>query len=36
LGYIGSHAVIAFEEVGYKTIIVDNLDNSSLSVLENI
>lgn len=36
LGYIGSHAVVAFEEAGYKTVIVDNLDNSSLSVLENI
>lgn len=34
LGYIGSHAVVAFEQAGYRTIIVDNLVNSSRDVLE--
>ena len=29
--YIWSHAVVAFEEAWYKTVIVDNLDNSCLS-----
>lgn len=33
-GYIGSHAVVAFEEAGYKTIIVDNLSNSSRETLD--
>lgn len=28
-GYIGSHAVVLFEEAGYKTVIVDNLSNAS-------
>ncbi len=36
LGYIGSHAVVAFEKAGYKTVIVDNLSNSKLETLENI
>ncbi|NVP18031.1 UDP-glucose 4-epimerase GalE [Candidatus Gracilibacteria bacterium] len=36
IGYIGSHAVVAFEEAGYKTVIVDNLDNSCLSTYRNI
>lgn len=36
LWYIGSHAVVAFEEAWYKTIIVDNLDNSDLSTLGNV
>ncbi len=31
--YIGSHAVIAFEQAWYKTVIVDNLVNSSEKVL---
>ena len=33
-GYIGSHWVVAFEEAGYKTVIVDNLSNSSLKTLD--
>ncbi len=36
LGYIGSHAVVAFEQAGYKTVIVDSLVNSSKNVLEGI
>lgn len=35
-GYIGSHAVVAFEEAGYETVILDNLSNSSDETLENI
>lgn len=35
-GYIGSHAVVAFEETGYETVILDNLSNSSDETLENI
>ncbi len=34
--YIWSHAVVAFEEAGYKTVIIDNLDNSCLSTYRNI
>lgn len=34
--YIGSHAVVAFEEAGYKTVIVDNLSNSSKDTLIGI
>ena len=36
LGYIGSHAVVAFEEAGYQTVIVDNLSNTSLKQLDGI
>ncbi|MFA5916799.1 MAG: UDP-glucose 4-epimerase GalE [Candidatus Gracilibacteria bacterium] len=36
LGYIGSHAVVAFEQAGYKCIIVDNLSNSNIDTLSNI
>lgn len=35
-GYIGSHAVIAFEEAGYQTVIIDNLMNSSRDTLHGI
>jgi UDP-glucose 4-epimerase len=35
-GYIGSHAVVALMEAGYKPVIVDNLSNSKASVLERI
>lgn len=31
--YIGSHAVVAFEQAGYQTVIIDNLINSSKDVL---
>lgn len=36
LGYIGSHAVVAFEEAGYQTVIIDNLVNSSRDTLIGI
>ena len=35
-GYIGSHAVVAFEQAGYKTVIIDNLSNSSKDSLDGI
>lgn len=35
-GYIGSHAVVAFEQAGYKTVILDNLVNSSRDTLFGI
>lgn len=35
-GYIGSHAVVAFEQAGYKTVIIDNLSNSSRESLNGI
>jgi UDP-glucose 4-epimerase len=36
LGFIGSHTVVALQNEGYEVIIIDNLSNSSLSVLEGI
>ena len=36
LGYIGSHVSVLLLEKGYEVIIIDNLDNSSISVLEGI
>lgn len=33
LGYIWSHWVVAFEQAWFKTVIVDNLSNSSIDVL---
>lgn len=35
-GYIGSHTAVEFIERGYEVIIVDNLCNSSISVLDSI
>lgn len=35
-GYIGSHAVVAFERAGYKTVIVDNFSNSDKTNLDGI
>lgn len=35
-GYIGSHAVVAFENAGYRTIIVDNFLNSDRTNLDGI
>lgn len=35
-GYIGSHAVVAFEQAGYKTVILDNFINSDESNLRGI
>jgi len=36
LWYIGSHAVVEFEQAGIETVIVDNLSNSKLEVLDKI
>lgn len=36
LGYIGSHTVVALLNQGHEVVIVDNLSNSSFSVLEGI
>lgn len=36
LWYIGSHAVVRFEQAGYTCVIVDNLSNSNKSVLDSI
>ncbi len=36
LGYIGSHTVVALLNEGYEVVIIDNLSNSSISVLEGI
>lgn len=33
-GYIWSHWVVAFEQAWYKTVIVDNLSNSSIKTLD--
>jgi len=33
-GYIWSHWVVAFEQAGYKTVIVDNFSNSSIYTLD--
>jgi len=36
LGYIGSHTVVELVERGYKVVVLDNLSNSSESVLDGI
>ena len=36
LGFIGSHTVVALLNEGYEVVIIDNLSNSSISVLEGI
>ncbi len=36
IGFIGSHAIVAFEQAGYSTVIVDNLCNSSVDVLNGV
>lgn len=36
LGFIGSHTVVELLEAGHEPVIVDNLSNSSASVLERI
>ena len=36
LGYIGSHVTVLLLEQGYEVICVDNLENSSIQVLEGI
>ena len=35
-GYIGSHATVALQEAGYNVLILDNLSNSSASVIDAI
>src|SRR5690606_41956619 len=35
-GFIGSHTVVALLQAGYEVVILDNLSNSSESVLEAI
>lgn len=35
-GYIGSHTVVELQKAGYEVVIVDNLDNSSLQILDQI
>jgi len=36
LGFIGSHTVVKLQEKGYEVVIIDNLSNSSLTVLDGI
>lgn len=36
LWYIGSHAVVVFEQAGYETIIIDNLSNTTLAQYDGI
>ena len=36
LGFIGSHTVVALLNEGFEVVIIDNLSNSTLSVLEGI
>ena len=36
LGFIGSHTVVELQNEGFEVIIIDNLSNTSLSVLEGI
>ena len=35
-GFIGSHTVVELHEAGFEPIIIDNLSNSSLSVLKGL
>ena len=35
-GYIGSHTVVELQNSGYDPVIVDNLSNSSASIIDNI
>ncbi|RKS15269.1 UDP-glucose 4-epimerase GalE [Flavobacterium sp. 120] len=36
LGFIGSHTVVELQNEGFEVVIVDNLSNTSLSVLDGI
>ncbi|MDD2916228.1 MAG: UDP-glucose 4-epimerase GalE [Candidatus Gracilibacteria bacterium] len=36
LGYIGSHTCVVLEQAGFRTVLLDNLSNSSLSSLDGI
>ncbi len=35
-GYIGSHAVVEFQNSGFEVVIIDNLSNSQIEVLDGI
>ena len=35
-GYIGSHTTVELQNAGYEVVIVDNLSNSSESVIDGI
>jgi UDP-glucose 4-epimerase len=35
-GYIGSHTVVELQKAGYEVVIVDNLDNSSIQIIDQI
>lgn len=36
LGFIGSHTVVELHNAGFEAVIIDNLSNSSISVLDGI
>ncbi|TCK67498.1 UDP-glucose 4-epimerase [Winogradskyella wandonensis] len=36
LGYIGSHTVVELQNEGYDVVVIDNLSNSTISVLNGI
>ena len=36
LGFIGSHTVVELQDQGYEVVIIDNLENSSIDVLDGI
>lgn len=36
LGFIGSHTVVELQNEGFDVVIIDNLDNSSIEVLQGI
>lgn len=36
LGFIGSHTVVELQNEGYEVVIIDNLSNSTISVLDGI
>lgn len=35
-GFIGSHTTVELQQAGYNVVIVDNLSNSSASVVDGI
>ena len=36
LGFIGSHTVVELQNEGFEVVIIDDLSNTTLSVLDNI
>lgn len=36
LGFIGSHTVVELQNEGFEVVVIDNLSNSSESVLDGI